>query len=226
MAQHAIDFLIRSGITRIILSINSEDRDDYLSLIVDEYFDQENFVFHYQTGADGTAKAVADALKLVETEFVLTLWGDSLFEYVIGEQIEDFISQTYFPAQIHIYKTDQDATQFGVVELKDGPDGDDTKFKKVLRIEEKPLWPTSNIIFAGVFISRTEVLIEAMKNLEVDRRGEYDMNQVFEWLIVRKWLSAWEIEGWNIDAGTSFANLLAAGNLASQGINKEPGDAH
>ena len=103
-----------------------------------------------------------------------------------------------------------DPQRFGVPELEG---------EKVIRIDEKPKEPKSDLAVIGIYFYDNTVF-EIIKTLEPSDRGELEITDVNNHYIDRGRMTWNELEGWWTDAGT-FESLLRASNLvAESGANK------
>ena len=96
--------------------------------------------------------------------------------------------------------------------------------KKVLRIEEKPKDPKSDLAVIGIYFYDSTVF-DVIRTLVPSGRGELEITDVNNHYIDRGEMTWNELEGWWTDAGT-FDSLLNASNLvATSGANKIGPDA-
>jgi glucose-1-phosphate thymidylyltransferase len=103
-------------------------------------------------------------------DFVMYL-GDNFIIGGISELVDEF-SVGRPDAQIMLAKV-RDPRQFGVVELDDGV---------VIRLEEKPSAPASDLALVGVYIF-TPAVHEAVRMLRPSRRGELEITEALQRLV-------------------------------------------
>ena len=108
---------------------------------------------------------------LGDDDFVMYL-GDNFIVGGITSLVESFRSERP-DAQILLTRV-PDPREFGVAEL------DDTG--QVIRLEEKPQQPKSNLALVGVYIFSPSVH-EAVQTLKPSRRGELEITEAIQWLI-------------------------------------------
>jgi len=120
----------------------------------------------------GLAHAVLIARDfLADEDFVMYL-GDNFIVGGIGRLVEQF-RLARPDAQILLTRV-SDPAAFGVAEL----DGDGT----VVRLEEKPEFPKSDLALVGVYLF-TPSVHEAVRSIGPSRRGELEITHAIQWLI-------------------------------------------
>ncbi len=129
------------------------------------------------------------------TEPICVVLGDNIIERNIRQAAEEYRAQGN-GAKI-LLKRVHDPQRFGVPEL----DGD-----RVLRIEEKPSEPKSDLAVIGIYFYDATVF-DVIRTLVPSGRGELEITDVNNHYINRGEMTWNELEGWWTDAGT-FESLL------------------
>lgn len=204
MIYYPIRTLINAGIDDIMIVTGGNSAGDFLKLLGNgKDFGLKHLNYTYQEGEGG----IADALSLVEhfadDNPICVVLGDNLIEGNIRQAAEDYKMQAQ-GAKILLKKV-HDPQRFGVPEL----DGDN-----VLRIEEKPQNPKSDLAVIGIYFYDNTVF-EIIKTLVPSNRGELEITDVNNHYINRNEMTWNELDGWWTDAGT-FESLLHATNLVAE----------
>jgi glucose-1-phosphate thymidylyltransferase len=149
----------------------------------------------------GIAHAVKTAQSfLKEDPFVLFL-GDNVIEGGIRKLVNQF-SSSQWNAQI-VLKRVEDPRAFGVAELKDG---------RIVRLEEKPKQPKSDLALVGIYMFDAHVF-EAVNAIKPSWRNELEITDAIQYLVEKGYLVYPYIhEGWWIDTG-KMEDMLDANRL-------------
>jgi glucose-1-phosphate thymidylyltransferase len=204
MIYYPIQTLINAGIEDIMIVTGGNAAGDFLKLLGNgKDFGLKHLNYTYQEGEGG----IADALSLVEhfadDQPICVVLGDNLIEKNVRKAADEYRKQGK-GAKI-LLKQVPDPQRFGVPEL----DGD-----KVVRIEEKPSDPKSDLAVTGIYFYDASVF-EIIKTLVPSGRGELEITDVNNHYIERGEMTWNELEGWWTDAGT-FESLLRASNLVAE----------
>ena len=205
MIYYPIECLVRGGIEDIILVTGGNSAGDFLKLLGNgEEFGLKHINYTYQKGEGGIAEALGLARHFADGEPIVVALGDNILEYNLEAAVNNFKTQGG-GAKILLKKV-QDPERFGVAEL----DGD-----KVVRIEEKPSEPKSDLAVIGIYMYDDKVF-EIIDTLEPSQRGELEITDVNNAYIARNQMTWDMVEGWWTDAGT-FESLHRASNLVAEG---------
>ena len=150
----------------------------------------------------GLAHAVLIARDFLgDDDFVMYL-GDNFIVGGISELVREFTA-TRPHAQIMLTRV-SDPSSFGVAELSE--DG------TVLRLEEKPQQPKSDLALVGVYML-TPAVHEAVRSLKPSWRGELEITEAIQWLIDQgKDVRSTTITGYWKDTG-NVADMLEVNRL-------------
>jgi glucose-1-phosphate thymidylyltransferase len=209
MIYYPIRTLINAGIDDIMIVTGGNSAGDFLRLLGNgKDFGLRHLNYTYQEGEGG----IADALSLVEhfadEQPVCVVLGDNIIEHNVREAADAYRKQGK-GAKILLKKV-HDPQRFGVPEL----DGE-----RVIRIEEKPAEPRSDMAVIGIYFYDATVF-DVIRTLVPSGRGELEITDVNNHYIERGEMTWNELEGWWTDAGT-FESLLHATKLvADSGANK------
>ncbi len=205
MIYYPIEALVSSGVEEILVVTGGNKAGDFLQLLGNGAdFGLKHLNYTYQKGEGGIAEALSLAKHWCAGDSLCVILGDNLCERSIAPHVDTFRKQEK-GARI-LLKEVQDPERFGVAEIA----GD-----RVVRIEEKPKKPVSNLAVVGVYFYDPHVF-DIIETLEPSGRGELEITDVNNAYIREGTLRASVLEGWWTDAGT-FPSLLRASQLVAQG---------
>jgi glucose-1-phosphate thymidylyltransferase len=204
MIFYPIRTLINAGIEDIMIVTGGNSAGDFLRLLGNgKEFGLKHLNYTYQEGEGG----IADALSLVEhfadKSPICVVLGDNIIEGNIRDAADQYRAQG--PGAKILLKQVPDPQRFGVPIL-DGT--------RVVKIEEKPEEPKSDMAVAGIYFYDATVF-DVIKTLVPSARGELEITDVNNHYIRRDEMTWNELEGWWTDAGT-FTSLLNASNLVAR----------
>ena len=156
------------------------------------------FTYIVQPDPLGLAHAVVTAKPFLGDDDFIMYLGDNLIKSSLGDLIAEF--QEHRPAATVLLTPVPDPTQFGVAEMEND---------KVVRLEEKPKEPRSNLALVGVYLF-DKVIHEIIAVLKPSARGEYEITEAIQGLIDRNMtVRSHIVTGWWKDTGTVEAMLEA-----------------
>jgi glucose-1-phosphate thymidylyltransferase len=149
----------------------------------------------------GLAHAVKIAEPFIGTDDFIMYLGDNLIKEGIPALVEEF--KTKRPnAQILLTKVPH-PEHFGVAELKDN---------KVIRLEEKPKKPKSDLALVGVYIFDKNIF-EAVNAIKPSSRNELEITDAIQYLVDKKYVvTPYIVKGWWKDTG-KLDDMLEANRL-------------
>ena len=205
MIYYPIEALVAAGIDDILIVTGGNKAGDFLQLLGNgSEFGLKHLNYTYQKGEGGIAEALGLAKHWCGSDKVCVILGDNLCERSIRDQVDAFRRQPK-GARI-LLKEVEDPERFGVAEVVG---------EEVVRIEEKPKKPRSNLAVVGIYLFDCHVF-DIIEKLEPSARGELEITDVNNAYIREKTLRWSKLEGWWTDAGT-FPSLLRASNLVAHG---------
>ncbi|HEY59179.1 MAG TPA: NTP transferase domain-containing protein [Anaerolineae bacterium] len=192
---YILDFLKVAGFQQTIICTGYKPKE-VLNVLGDDYHGM-----HLEYSAEnkplGTAGAVINSLKKIDSENILVLNGDSLCDVDINNFVEFYINKSYMPSIVCTWR--DDLTRYGNILFN--PD------KRITSFQEKSGEDKSGWINAGLYLMKRDSLNSFPRDKKISI--EYD---VFPKLI-NKGLFAFLHKGKFIDIGTPESFLEAASFL-------------
>lgn len=209
MVYYPLETLAACGLTDVLIVSGKEHAGHFLNLLGSGEQFGLRLSYEVQEQAGGIAEALNLAKDFADGKAVVVHLGDNIFEK--REQLVAGVQKfaTEEKGAMIFLKEVSDPERFGVAEMQ----GD-----RVVKIDEKPKSPKSNLAVTGFYIYDRAVF-EIIKNQKPSSRGELEITDVNN-AYVEKGLMKWEkIEGEWTDAGT-FDSLHKANNIAAQVAKK------
>src|SRR2546430_992002 len=208
MIYYPIQTLVNAGITDIMIVTGGNSAGDFLKLLGNgKAFGLKHLNYTYQEGEGGIAAALALVEHFAGNDPICVVLGDNIIGGNIRAAADAYRAQKS-GARILLKKV-PDPQRFGVPEL----DG-----RRVVRIDEKPLQPSSEYAVIGIYMYDARVF-EIIRTLKPSGRGELEITDVNNAYIDRGEMSWNELEGWWTDAGTFESLLYASKLVAKTGAN-------
>lgn len=162
-----------------------------------------------QDAPRGLAHAVAIAEDFMRKESFVMYLGDNLIMGGITEFVNEFY-KTKPNAQILLASV-PNPSDFGVAELDGG---------RVVRLEEKPKRPRSDLALVGVYMF-DETVFEAVKNITPSGRGELEITDAIQYMVDHeRTVRAHEVTGWWKDTG-KLEDILEANRMILETLEGE-----
>ena len=166
MIYYPISVLMLAGIRDILIISTPLDIKSYKSLLGDGSKFGVNFSYKIQPKPNGLAQAFIIGEDFIENDDVALILGDNLFYGSGFQETLIRVSKSNMPTIFGI--SVKDPERYGVATLKQG---------KVIKIEEKPKLPKSNIAVTGLYFYTNDV-IEIAKKVKPSKRGEYEITSI------------------------------------------------
>jgi glucose-1-phosphate thymidylyltransferase len=195
--EYGIDAIVQAGITDIGIIVIEPDSEIEQSCGDGSRWGAK-FTYIVQPNPLGLAHAVKTARPyLGDDDFIMYL-GDNLIKSSIADLVSEFHENR--PAATVLLTPVPNPSQFGVAEMV----GD-----VVVRLEEKPKEPRSNLALVGVYLFDKRIH-DIITELEPSGRGEYEITEAIQGLIDAKLgVRSHIVTGWWKDTGTVEAMLDA-----------------
>jgi glucose-1-phosphate thymidylyltransferase len=191
MIFYPIEVLTKAGIDEILVVTGGPHAGDFIRVLKNgRDLGIKHLEYTYQDRPDG---GIADALDLAE-DFadggpVAVILGDNTTDGDISKGIKNFKDG----ALVYLKKV-SDPERYGVAVF-------DKTGKKIVKIEEKPKEPKSNMAVTGIYIFDNSVF-KIIKTLKPSERGQLEVTDINNAYIKKGKLQWEELDGFWTDAGT------------------------
>lgn len=207
MIYYAIESMQRAGIKDVLITSSAEHLSHFVNLLKSgREFDLRLTYAVQEDAGGGIAQAIALAEEFSGGDKILVLLGDNIFNHDLKNAVVDFESQEK-GAKVFAKRMPTDNKQYGVIELD--------RHNKVVSIEEKPEKPKSDLAQTGIYMYDRRVY-HFIKTLKPSGRGELEVTDLNNKYLEEGSMTCEIMDGWWIDAGTSFDELLRANNLVAE----------
>jgi len=188
---YALDSLVSAGIRDIGIIISPETGAAIEESVSRWKTADIKTTFIWQAQPLGLAHAVKTAQPYLQDSAFVMYLGDNLIQSELLPMVENFRNS---PADAHILlKAVENPKAFGVAELN--------AQGQVVRLEEKPPNPQSDLALVGVYFFTPEVF-EAIGKISPSARGELEITDALQMMITMgKVIESHIIQGWWLDTG-------------------------
>lgn len=200
---YGIEKLVEAGIDKIMIVTSPQHINDFVNLLGSgQDFISKNFqkqiqiVYGIQNEPSGIAQGLWIAKDYVGNDNCVLYLGDNIFEDDISEYVKQFCDG----ALVFLKEVD-DPKRFGVAVLDEN--------NNVLKIEEKPQNPKSNLAVTGLYVYDNSVF-DKMIDQPKSERGEYEITYINNLYIKEQKLKAIKLQKEWFDIGTFESLLLAS----------------
>ena len=187
MIHYPITSLTTAGVTDIIVITGTEHMGDMITLLGSGHDYDCEFTFRVQDQPDGIAGALRLCQNFVGDDNCTVILGDNIFSRDLTQDVNQFNEDIkLFFIEVN------DPERFGVGVFNKN---------KLIKIEEKPKHPKSNLACVGIYMYSNKVF-DAIKAIKKSRRGEYEITSVNNYLIKNRKPSHAILQDSWVDAGT------------------------
>jgi glucose-1-phosphate thymidylyltransferase len=205
MIFYPMDTLRGMGIREVMIILGGRSIGEIVELLADGRDFGLDLTYRYQRGALGIAHAIGLARDFVADESFCVVLGDNILRGPDLSQAASEFGGGDWGAGTLLYRV-PDPERFGVADFDEGG--------RILRFEEKPGFPKSNLIPIGVYFLRPDAF-DVIDHLVPSGRGEFEITDVLNNYIPDGRLFWREYEGHWSDAGT-IDSLLHASTVAAE----------
>jgi len=205
MIYYPIETLAGMGIQEVLVIVGGKSVGDVVELLADGSHFGLDLTYRYQHGALGIAHAVGLARSFVGDDSFCCVLGDNILHGPPLADIAREFDAGAWGAGTLLHRV-PDPKRFGVAELDASGN--------VVRFEEKPAQPKSDLIPIGVYFLRPDAF-DVIEHLAPSGRGEFEITDVLNHYIPNGGLYTRIYQGDWTDAGT-VASLVRATELAAR----------
>jgi glucose-1-phosphate thymidylyltransferase len=203
---YGLESMAEAGISEVGIVIAPETGDEIKSVVGDGARFGVAIEYIEQDAPSGLAHAVLTAERFLgEAPFVMYL-GDNLLQGGIVDLVEAFRANQ--PDALILLTPVPDPQNFGVAELRDGA---------VVRLDEKPAQPTTDLALVGVYMF-TPAICDAARAIEPSARGELEITDAIQHLVdAGMRVEPHVVRGWWKDTGR-LDDMLEANRLVLETV--------
>jgi glucose-1-phosphate thymidylyltransferase len=215
MVTYAIEALVKSGITELMLVTGGTHAGEFLRLLGNGHeWGIDRLSYAYQERAGGIAEALGLAERFAAGDRICVMLADNVVERSIRQTVENFERQERGARILLAREKDpQHLRHLGVPELDGG--------ERVVRIVEKPEDPPSAFAVTGIYFYDADVF-EVIPGLVPSGRGELEITDVNNWYVDQGTMEYDVLEGFWGDAGESIEAYYAVNDFVrTSGANNE-----
>jgi len=197
---YGIEALARAGIIDIGIVVG-DTKEEIKEAVGDGSRWKANVTYIEQDEPLGLAHAVMISESFIEKEPFVMYLGDNILKSGITSLVDEFKREK--PNSLILLTEVPNPQMFGVAELEDD---------KVVRLEEKPEKPMSNLALVGVYMF-DEHVFDAVKAIKPSSRNELEITDAIQFLIDQEYrVLPHKVTGWWKDTG-KIEDILEANRL-------------
>ena len=203
---YGIEALVEAGIKDIGIIVG-DTKDEIQAAVGDGSRWGIKVSYIEQDAPLGLAHAVKISEEFLGQEPFVMYLGDNILKKGIKSLVEEFVQEK--PHSLILLTEVPNPQMFGVAELLEG---------KVVRLEEKPEQPASNLALVGVYMFDHHIF-EAVNAIEPSRRNELEITDAIQYLIEHGYdVHPHRVTGWWKDTG-KIEDILDANRLILESIS-------
>jgi glucose-1-phosphate thymidylyltransferase len=205
---YPLEAMVKAGITEVMIVTNPEHAGHFMNLLRSGQKWGLRLSYEIQEEARGMAEVVGLAEPFARGSKVLVLAGDNIFTQSLKPSVDRF-KETERGAMTFA-KEVEEPQHYGVVELEEG---------RVVSIVEKPERPKSPYAQMGIYMY-DERVFDFVKRQKPSGRGELEITDLNNFYVQEGTCYGEILDGYWIDVGVSFEELLAANNTVADLVRR------
>ncbi|MCX6781407.1 MAG: glucose-1-phosphate thymidylyltransferase [Candidatus Magasanikbacteria bacterium] len=210
MIYYAIDHIVAAGIRDIYVNVNPGEKEIQQYLGDGSRWGARITYIEQTGGPKGVAHIIKNAEHYLRGEPFLFHLGDNIVLGDLNRFVERFQRENL--DALFAFSRVRDPQRFGVPVIENG---------KLVRIEEKPIAPKTDLAQTGIYFYN-DTVFDAVANIQPSGRGEYEIADANTYLIQAGHNVGWEeITGWWKDTGKPEDLLEGNQLLLNEVLDKE-----
>lgn len=210
MIFYPLEAMAKAGIKDVLVITGSDHAGHFINLLRSGKEFGLKISYEIQDEAGGLSHAVNLAEDFSDRGKILVILSDNIFSHNLKKAVAEFEKQKK-GAKV-FFKEMPNCEQYGVPEFDHQ--------KRLIRIEEKPKEPKSSYAQTGIYMY-DEQAFDFIKQLKPSERGELEITDLNNKYIEKGEMTYEIMEGWWVDAGTSFDELLRANQIVAEKFKRE-----
>ena len=206
---YPLEAMVKAGVTEVLIVTNPEHAGHFMNLLRSGQRWGLRLSYEIQEEAGGMAEVVGLAEPFARGSKVLVLAGDNIFTQSLKPAVDQFSKLDR--GAMTFAKEVEEPQHYGVVEIEDG---------KVLSIVEKPSEPKSPYAQMGIYMY-DERVFDFVKRQKPSGRGELEITDLNNFYVKEGTCYGQILDGYWIDVGVSFDELLAANNTVAELVKQK-----
>ncbi len=191
VSEYALQNLIELGIKEINIIVGDVGEKEVREYYSDGAKWNVSITFTFQPKPLGIAHAIALTKDFVGDEDFVVVLGDNYFQNGLTTLNAEF-TKSNSDALVALTKV-ENPSQFGIATVSEG---------KIIKMEEKPKKPDSNLAVTGAYFLRPNIF-EIISQLKPSWRNELEITEAFQVMLNQGMTLGYAlIEGWWKDTGT------------------------
>ena len=190
MIDHTIERLVEADVKDIMIVTGVEHCGGIMTLLGSGAEYGCSFTYKVQDRPDGIAGALKLCKDFVNDSSCIVLLGDNIFKENLKPHVDSFVENN--ESCKLFFKHVSDPRRYGVGVFKN---------KKLIKIEEKPAKPKTNLACVGIYFYKNTVF-DVINNIGASDRGEYEITSVNNVFIQNKECGHAILKERWVDAGT------------------------
>ena len=207
LIYYPIEAMAKAGVKDVIITTNPEHVGQFVNLLRTGKDWGLRITYEVQENPKG---GLAEPIQLIEPfakgDQLLMILGDNIFTHDLAPAVKAFQAKGATAGAKIFGKRVKHTEHYGVVEM----DGD-----RVVGIEEKPQKAKSDIAQTGVYMY-DERVFDLVRDQQPSERGELEITDLNNVYVKEGALECEVMDGYWIDAGSSFDEFLAANNTVAE----------